>query len=898
MSAKNPQPPRWADRLLELFCAPHLLEEIQGDLYERFQRQVQLFGPRSARQQYIWAVLSFLKPFALKRKPKPYSNPSLFHPAMLQNQFKIAWRKLWNHKATAAINLLGLTLGISACLVLGVVIHFELSFDRFHPDQERIYRVVGQAKFGKESTFNPIGFVPRAVPASLREEVKDLETVASFHNLESNVAVPQQGKADKVFPGRDMDKDPAQIIVAEQSYFSIFKYQWLAGNPEGALTEPYRVVLTEPKARLYFGAGDPQSFIGRELIYRDSIRMTVSGIVAPWTERTDLGFTDFLSAPTIRVSRLKNEINLDEWNDIWSASQLFVKLAPKTAEEQASAQLKAFGKRHFGPKAGTGDFVVDLQLQPLSDLHFNPAFMDNYSRKAHLPTLYGLTGVALFILIIAAINFINLSTAQASQRSREVGMRKVLGSSRWSLIGQFMSETLILTLIALVVALTMANPILHIFQSFIPAGIHFTLLNPTVLLYLLGITLVTVFLAGFYPAIILSAYRPAIALKGATALAGSSRSFLRRGLIVFQFTVSLIFIIGTLMVGRQLNFMRNKDLGFSTDQIITLNTPRGEKSLVLAEKVRQIAGVKQVATQWAAPLSQNYALTKLTYNQEGKKEIEVSAKIGDANFIPMYQLKLVAGRNYYPSDTLRELVINQSLAKMMGFKQEAESIGQLLNLNGRDYPVVGVVADFHENTMHQQIKPTFIAYLPNMSGSLGIKLSAAGQSMSEIQATLSKIQSTWNAVFPDDKKFEYTFLDDAIDQLYSREQKLATLVNTAAAIAVLISCLGLLGLATFTAEQRTKEIGVRKVLGASISSIVLMLSRDFVLLVGIAILIGSPIAWWGLRKWLDNFAYRVQLEWWVFALAGIMAVGIALLTVSFQSLKAAIRNPVESLKGE
>ena len=225
MSAKNPQPPRWADRLLELFCAPHLLEEIQGDLYERFQRQVQLFGPRSARQQYIWAVLSFLKPFALKRKPKPYSNPSLFHPAMLQNQFKIAWRKLWNHKATAAINLLGLTLGISACLVLGVVIHFELSFDRFHPDQERIYRVVGQAKFGKESTFNPIGFVPRAVPASLREEVKDLETVASFHNLESNVVVPQQGKADKVFPGRDMDKDPAQIIVAEQSYFSIFKYQ-------------------------------------------------------------------------------------------------------------------------------------------------------------------------------------------------------------------------------------------------------------------------------------------------------------------------------------------------------------------------------------------------------------------------------------------------------------------------------------------------------------------------------------------------------------------------------------------------------------------------------------------------------------------------------------------------
>lgn len=897
MSKKTAQPPRWADRLLELFCAPHLLEEIQGDLYERFERHLKLFGPRHARQQYIWGVLSFLKPFALKRKPSPFPKSPLFHPAMLQNQFKIAWRNLWKHKATASINLLGLSLGISACLVLGVIIHFEFSFDRFHPDQERIYRVVGQVKFGQDPKFNPIGFVPRAVPATLREEVKNLETLASFHNLETQVIVPQQGKADKIFPGRAMGKDAAQIVIADQTYFDIFKYQWLAGNPEGALTEPFRVVLTAPKAQFYFGAGDPQSFIGRELIYRDSVRVTVSGIIAPWTERTDLSFTDFISLPTIRASRIKNEINLDEWNDIWSASQVFVKRPTNTSEAQVTAQLKAFGKRHFGPKAGTGDFVMDLQLQPLSNLHFNPAYGDNYSRKAHLPTLYGLAGVALFILIIAAINFINLSTAQASQRSREVGMRKVLGSSRWGLIGQFMSETLILTLSALVVALLMANPILHLFQSFIPAGIQFSLFNPTILLYLVGLALLTVFLAGFYPALVLSAYRPALTLKGTQALPANSRGYFRKGLIVFQFTLSLIFIIGTLMVGRQLNYMRNADLGFSTDQVITLNTPHDNRSAVLAEKVQQISGVKQVTKQWSAPLSEGYALTKLIYEHEGKKEIEVSAKIGDANFIPMYQFKLVAGRNYYPSDTLRELVINQSLIKAMGLKHDAEALGQLLNLNGKNYPVVGVVADFHENTLHQKIKPTFIAYIPNMAGNLGVKLNAAGQNMGDVKSTLAKIQSTWKAIYPDDK-LEYAFLDDTIDKLYNGEQKLATLVNTAAAIAVLISCLGLLGLATFTAEQRTKEIGVRKVLGASISGIVLMLSRDFVLLVGIAILIGSPVAWWALRKWLNHFEYRVQLEWWVFALAGVMALGIALITVSFQSLKAAVRNPVESLRGE
>jgi ABC-type antimicrobial peptide transport system permease subunit len=287
----------------------------------------------------------------------------------------------------------------------------------------------------------------------------------------------------------------------------------------------------------------------------------------------------------------------------------------------------------------------------------------------------------------------------------------------------------------------------------------------------------------------------------------------------------------------------------------------------------------------------------MNYNRDGKKEIEVSAKVGDANFIPTYELKITAGRNYYPSDTLKELVINHSLVKAMGFKHDAEAIGQLLNFNGKDYPVVGVVADFHENSLHQQIKPTFIAYFPNMAGNLGVKLNAAGKNMGEVKATLAKIQSTYKEIYPDDK-LDCAFLDDVIDRLYSREQKLSTLVNTAAAIAVLISCLGLLGLATFTAEQRTKEIGVRKVLGASISSIVMMLSRDFVLLVGIAILIGSPVAWWGLRKWLNNFAYRVDLEWWVFALAGLMALGIALITVSFQSLKAAVRNPVESLRGE
>ncbi|HOY21282.1 MAG TPA: permease prefix domain 2-containing transporter, partial [Haliscomenobacter sp.] len=417
MKPKLPHPPRWAERLLEWFCAPHLLEEIQGDLYERFQRQVKLFGARSARQQYAWAVLSFVRPFALKRKPNPYPSTFLYHPAMLRNHFTIAWRNLVRNKVSALINLTGLTLGISACLVIGVITGFELSYDTFHPDSERIYRVVGTVKFNKTAEQEAIGFVPRALPQALRNETSGFEVVATFHNMESGVIVPNGQEKPVVFKGRNMDVEPAQIILADPQYFEIFQYQWLAGNPKTALNAPHQVVLSEKKARIYFGDLPLTNILGKELIYRDSLRTTVTGIVADWKYNSDFTFTDFISSATIPASFLKREINLEEWTDIWSASQTFVKLNPGSSEDKVQAELTTFGKKHFGPNRGTGEFIFAPGLQPLSDLHFNPVYMDNYSRKAHLPTLYGLIGIAVFILLIAAINFINLSTAQSLRRS-------------------------------------------------------------------------------------------------------------------------------------------------------------------------------------------------------------------------------------------------------------------------------------------------------------------------------------------------------------------------------------------------------------------------------------------------------------------------------------------------
>ena len=885
-------PPRWADRLLEWFCAPHLLEEVQGDLYERYVRDIRSFGTQHANRRYWLNVLRFVRPFAIKRQPSEHSSHLLFHPVMLRNYVKTALRNLTKHKVSTLINLSGLTLGVTACLVIYLITKYELSYDTFHPDSEQIYRLVGDVKYNATDERRPVGFLPAPVPLALRKEVAGLETVAAFHNIESDVLIPNGNEKPKRFESRRGTGGNADLIVVEPQYFDLFKYQWLAGNSETALNEPFKLVLSERKAHTYFGDIPLTDMLGKEVIYQDSVRVSVTGIVKDWEKPTDFTFTDFISFATIRASQLKRDINLDEWNDNWSASQAFVKLPKGSTPDQLATPFQQFAKKHFQK-----EMKFWPGLQPLADLHFNDAYQDNYSRKAHLPTLYGLMAIAGFILLIAAINFINLSTAQSVQRAKETGIRKVMGSTRANLIVQFLSETTFLTVVAVVISLLLVSPILSAFRSLIPKDLTFDLFSWQTLIFLLVVTVTTSLLSGFYPSWVLASYLPALTLKGQTALKGGQKGYLRKGLIVFQFTVSLAFIISTLMVGRQLNFMRNKDLGFSTDAIIEVHTLHDDKSLVLAEKIRQLAGVERATLQWFPPMGDSYMVTKLKYR--GKKDIEmdVSAKVGDANFIPLYKLRLLAGRNYLKSDSLREMVINTTYAKALGFEKPADAVNQLLEFQGRPYPIVGVVEDFHEQSFHEKISPVFISYMPRQAKNIGVKLAPKGGKISDLKATLASIEQQWKAVYPDNK-FDYSFMDDSIAKLYDKEQKTSQLVNTATAIAILISCMGLFGLATFTAEQRTKEIGVRKVLGASVPSIVGLLSKDFLKLVVIALVIASPIAWWAMNQWLKDFAYKVDLDWWVFALAGLLAIGLTFVTVGFQSVKAALANPTKSLRSE
>jgi putative ABC transport system permease protein len=552
------------------------------------------------------------------------------------------------------------------------------------------------------------------------------------------------------------------------------------------------------------------------------------------------------------------------------------------------------------------DTKINVSLQPLSDIHFNANYQAAYGREVHLTTLYGLMVIAIFILLIAAVNFINLSTAQSLQRAKEIGVRKVLGSSRQKLILQFLCETFILTALSVIISLIIASPIITTFHAFLPDGVGLSF-NPSTLIFILLITLGISLFAGFYPAKVLSSYLPVLTLKGASFQQGSGKNYLRKGLIVFQFTISLIFIIGTVIIGNQIKYVLNTDMGFTKNAVINIpgnqNYPR-EKMQILAQQIKRLAGVQMVSIDLGTPAEESHWSTLLKSKELGDAEVGAEFQAGDENYIKLYQLKLLTGRNLLPSDTMKEYLINETLAKQLGFKNPQDAIGKTISGGGDDgttshkmLPIVGVLTDFHSGSLHDVIAPTFISTSKKYSRIISVKLTTAGKQNSDFKATIAKIEKLWKDVYPN-AKFEYKFFDETIAKFYDKEQKTEQLMNTAMVIAIFISCMGLFGLVTFEAQKRTKEIGIRKVLGASVSNIVSMFSMDFLKLILLSFVIASPVAYYFMFQWLQNFAYRVDISWWVFVVSVLAAMFIALITVSFQAIKAAMANPVKSLRTE
>ena len=890
---KKPTPPRWATKLLTWYCDPQLLEEVQGDLQEEFEYQHQRMGEKKAQWDYVQNVLGFIRPYTARRNTRDYFSPASINPVMVRNHIVMAFRHFRRQKAFTLIHIAGLTLGISACLIIYLITAFEFSFDTFHPQKERIYRVVGEMQFSTGETMHN-NIVPSPSPRAMRQEIAGLETVAGFQLLErAHVQIPQGSQPQRRLESRQQRGGTA-IILTSPEYFDIFPYQWLAGNPTTALTEPFQVVLTEQTAHRYFGETPVEQLLGKGLIYNDSLRVTVAGVVKDWKGNSDFGFTDFISLSTAEHSFLRQPFYLSSWDYMTASSNAFVKLATGTTPEQVNQQLARLLSKYRKPDPR---LTLHLHLLPLAEIHFNPNYGEYPFHTAHLPTLYSLFAVAGFILLLAVINFVNLSTAQALRRAKEIGVRKVLGSSRISLVGQFLIQTGLLTGLAVVLTLLLVNPLLWLFREYTPKGVRVDLLQPQTLLFLIGITVLTTLLAGLYPAKVLAAYLPVRSLKGESYSSSHSTGYLRKSLIVFQFTIALCFAIGAIVIANQVYFMQVKELGFQADRVINLQIHPAERSTkvaVLAQKLRQLPGVQQVILEAAPPMGFTTIEQVVTYQGQ---EFTVSAKPANETYLPFYRLRLLAGRNLQQGDRQNEFVINETFARTLGFTHPQQAVGQLLHSRDQAVSIVGVVADFHQFSLREPIKPVVIINLTDFQKSLGIKLLPTGDDDLAYQAILAKIEKQWKQVFPD-APLMYSFLEESIDAAYDQERKMAGLVKAGMSITFFISCLGILGLSVFTAEQKRKELGVRKVLGATVSGLIVLLSKETVVLVGAAVLIASPLAGYGLNQWLQGFAYRISIQWWMFGLAGLVALLLALVSISLQTLKAARANPIESLRND
>jgi ABC-type antimicrobial peptide transport system permease subunit len=822
---------------------------------------------------------------------------------MIKNYFKIAFRGFWKHKLLTLINVIGLSIGISAALVIYLIVHFDFTFDKFHKDGERIYRVVTNFSFSGSPGYNPGVCGP--LPGAVKSQVTGLDGNAPIFRLSQlNVTIPDNKAIQSSFKLQD------NVILADEGYFNLFQYKWLAGSAKTSLSTPFQVVLTSDQAKKYFPSLSYDQMIGHSVVY-DTIKTTVTGIVQTIKENTDLTFHDFISFSTaIANPDLKRQMSLHNWGGTSPERQLFIKLSPKTTLAHIEQQLNDILKRNNPTTADNKDRIQKFHLQALTDVHFNENYGTFNGRIANKTTLYELFAIALFLLLLGCINFINLTTAQSAQRAKEIGIRKTMGSSRKQLIFQFLSETFFITIIAVTVSVAISPLILKLFAGFIPEGVKADLINqPDIILFLAVLTIVVSLLSGFYPALILSGYKPVLVLKNqAQSNSNKTRNaLLRKSLTVTQFVIAQFFIMATVLVSKQIYYALHKDLGFKKDAIIIINSPwknrQPSRNMVFMNKLRSIPQVELVSAGRDAPTSDDPHSTEAAY-KDGKKEIKMEnfgEKFGDENYIKVYHIKLLAGRNLQAGDTSKAFLINNTCARLLGFKDPHEAIGkQIDNFNGDTrMQIIGVVSDFQQESLHAPIEPLAILTSTNrnFNGTFHIALKPQTSNGDEWKKAIADMERSWKEIYPDDD-FEYHFFDENIARLYANEQHTSTLLSWATGLSIFISCLGLLGLAIYTTNQRTKEIGVRKVLGATVTQIVALLSTELILLILLAFVIVTPVAWYAMNKWMQSFADHTTISWWIFAASGTGMLLAAVFTSGFQTVKAAIANPVKSLRSE
>lgn len=815
---------------------------------------------------------------------------------MFKNYIKIAFRNLRKNTLFSLINIVSLSIGLSAAFVIGMMVYYDFTFDKFHPDGDRIYRITSDF-VTPEDDFSNAG-VPVPMHTATQEELTGIENTTFFYTW--NPLKVQSDISNKTI------KNPSFVIFTEDDYFDIFQYEWLAGAPNGSLSSPGAVVLSENRAQQYFPNIPPSEVLGRTITYNDSIQTIVQGVVANFTDRTDIVFEEFVSKKTAALTTEKDQILGADWNSTNSASQVYVKIAQHTSLESFQKQLDGISLKYEDKEAVEFGQKQNYYAQPLSDVHFNEKYgVYDYSQdQASKSVLMGLGYIALFLLLLGSINFINLNTAQAMQRAKEIGIRKTLGGSRKQLIFQFLGETFLLTVIAAIISVFLSAWLFTIFSDFIPSGVNFDLFfQPTILAFIAILIVLVTFFSGFYPGLVLSNFKPVSVLKGQQAN-GTGKSGLRKFLTVFQFTIAQVFIIATLLVGKQIHHVMQSDMGFKTDAIAYFYTPWNDTTIdsreVLLNELQKIPELSMMSLGGNPPASLNTNSNGAVYHN-GNEEVRADLQkiFGDSQYLELYNIKLLAGRKPL-NDTIKELVINEAAMTRFGFENPESAVGEFFEISDEKYAIVGVMNNFNQRSLKSEIKPMAFQgdlYRDWRTQFRVIHMSLPMAADNEFKETLEAVETAYASMYPE-SDFKVRFMDETIARFYTREQRLSTLLKWAMGLSVLISCLGLLGLVIHTTERRTKEIGIRKVLGASLSQLNVLLCKDFLILVGLAFVIAAPIAWWGLNYWLQDFAYKTSLSWWIFLLSGLAMIGVALGIMSIRTLATAMRNPVNSLRTE
>jgi putative ABC transport system permease protein len=799
---------------------------------------------------------------------------------MSKNYLKTAWQNLRSHKAYVAINAIGLAGGIAACLLIFLLIQYETSFDNFHKDKERIYRVAEATKTRNGMNYSKASAFP--VAEALRIDYPQLEHVARIYARMAKQITLLNFKDNT--PQKKFKED---VFFAEPEFFDIFNFPFLAGNPKTALSELNTAVLTQETATKYFG--DWHTAIGKFIKYDNDRVCKVTGILKDIPVNTDFPLQVVFSFKT----SAGEDISTD-WVGQDGSLNTFVVLPKNISEQQFENDLKTFVKKHTPTEYANHGYI----LQPLRDIHYQSQFGTYSGSTFSKELITALSLIGLFLLIIACINFINLATAQAVNRSKEVGIRKVLGSSKKQLIIQFLCETFLITLTSGVIAIVFAFIVLPLVNNLLQTSLEILPSLPLIS-FLFSIMIIVTLLSGLYPAIVLSGFNPIKVLKSKLTSKTAGGLSMRKVLVVFQFAIAQTLIIGTLIVVGQMNFFKNASMGFDKDAIVTVAIPndsaRKSKSDALKIQLLQQAGIKNVSVSAFSPIDKAGWDSDFKFDHAAKKEdFNIELKWADADYFKTYNIQFIAGRPYYKADSVNGFVVNEMMVKKLGFSNPEEIIGKKINLwNGSMVaPVVGVVRNFNGKSLKNEMKPTALASFKTVYRLFNIKIQPQ-----HVQQTLAAIEGLWKNTYPD-FIYEYQFLDDTIASFYKQESRLSQLYEIFAGIAIVISCLGLYGFVSFMALQRTKEVGIRKVLGASVINIIYLLFKEFTVLIGLAFLIATPLAYYFMHQWLQKFAYRINIGVGIFLLTILISEIIAWLTVGYQAIKAAVANPVESLRRE